>query len=135
MMHSLPFGRCPNFSTRELWPEVAAHDRFPWGEKASNCDLTFLAPNVDYNLVPDRPSTLLQQGRFLRVPMLLGDNYDECVLMSCGADHRGTSFVLKNTNTTQSVIDQVNDFEPVHPSNETINQLLELYPNEPALGS
>ncbi|ORX34448.1 Alpha/Beta hydrolase protein [Kockovaella imperatae] len=87
-------------------------EAFPW------------TPNVDYDLLPDRPSTLLREGRFLKVPMLFGDNYDE-----------GTSFVLTDTNSTEAVIAQVNYFEPVRPDNATMTRLLELYPNIPALGS
>lgn len=47
----------------------------------------------------------------------------------------GGLFSDKATDSTKSVTDQINWFEPSHLPDETMNQVLQLYPDDPALGS
>jgi len=85
---------------------------FPWN------------PNVDYDLVPGRPAELIQQGRFRKVPIMAGADKDE-----------GTIFVNTSTSTTAQVAEQVNWLEPVPLPQDIMTKLLELYPDDPAVGS
>ncbi|ORX40256.1 Alpha/Beta hydrolase protein [Kockovaella imperatae] len=98
-------------ATNQLREEPRFALGFPWN------------PNVDYDLIPDRPSYLLSQGKFARIPILAGDDLDE-----------GTIFVQTDTNSTQGVVNQIEWLEPVNPSQASVDTLLELYSNVPALG-
>lgn len=80
-------------------------------------------PTIDGDFIPDWPKNLLQQGRFVKVPMISGANLDE-----------GTSFGPGNVNTSQQIENWLNTtYTSLKPS--TIAKILDLYPNNPALGS
>lgn len=81
------------------------------------------SPTVDGDYIPDWPKNLLAQGRFVRVPMISGANLDE-----------GTSFGPGNVNTTKQVKQFLRKFSKSLTSS-SINTLLRLYPNVPALGA
>ena len=36
-------------------------------------------PSIDGDLIPDSPHTLLEQGKFARIPFIAGNVLDECV--------------------------------------------------------
>jgi carboxylesterase type B len=80
-------------------------------------------PAVDGDFIPDWPKNLLSQGRFVKVPMLIGANMDE-----------GTSFGPGHINTTEQLTAWLQKSYPAM-ENSTIDRLLELYPNDPSLGS
>lgn len=85
---------------------------FPWN------------PSVDGTVLTDFPRTLLKTGVFRRLPILAGDCEDE-----------GTIFVSTKTNTTDQVVQQVQYQQATFFTNGTIDELLRLYPDDPAVGS
>ncbi|WVO25233.1 uncharacterized protein IAS62_006623 [Cryptococcus decagattii] len=82
------------------------------------------APTIDGDLITDSPHTLLSQGQFANKPFITGNNKDE-----------GTRFVPPWINGTKFGLDLIKLAEPVDPSNETLAQLITMYPNDPSLGS
>ncbi|PPQ80788.1 hypothetical protein CVT26_015203 [Gymnopilus dilepis] len=80
-------------------------------------------------LIPDLPSRLLAQGRFAHLPFIAGTNLDE-----------GTMFVpTTNLSTPELAEDLIETYTPSQPGpgtlQATVNKLLALYPDDPALGS
>ncbi|KAJ7576719.1 extracellular triacylglycerol lipase precursor [Mycena floridula] len=88
-------------------------------------------------LYPDLPSVLFRSGHFARLPFIAGTNLDE------GTAFIGPMFGLPTANYTSEVITAslLSNFSPpiagVKPSTLTasIAKVLELYPDDPALGS
>ncbi|KAH8556307.1 Alpha/Beta hydrolase protein [Umbelopsis sp. PMI_123] len=80
-------------------------------------------PVVDGDFIQDWPKNLLAEKKFVKVPIITGANMDE-----------GASFGPGNINTTDELISWLKN---LYPSLEdaTIDRLLELYPDDPALGS
>lgn len=75
---------------------------------------------LDGDIMVDQASTLLRQGRFVRVPVLMGINTDE-----------GTSFAPRGINTD----DQFFGFVRSLGANETtLHEIAKLYPDDPELG-
>ncbi|KAJ7512829.1 esterase 1 [Mycena galericulata] len=96
-----------------------ANTIYPWGPH-------FDGPN---GLIPARPFELLSQGRFARVPFIMGTNLDE-----------GTFFTTPFTNSTAMIEAYIisNYTAPSVPSKQLASaaeKLLSLYPDVPALGS
>ncbi|KAJ7586080.1 extracellular triacylglycerol lipase precursor [Mycena floridula] len=91
-------------------------------------------PTLDgpLGLYPDIPSVLFRSGHFARLPFIAGTNLDE-----------GTAFISPILNYTTEVISAslLSNFSPpiagVNPATLTasITKVLELYPDDPALGS
>lgn len=82
-------------------------------------------PSIDGDLIPDSPHTLLSEGKFAKIPFITGNNKDE-----------GTIFVVPSfVNSTLAVLEYVDLLEPKDPSNTTLLELTQLYPDVPALGS
>lgn len=79
-------------------------------------------PQIDGDFIQGSGTTQLKTGQFVKVPYLLGSNFDE-----------GASFGTKGINTTVDFIDSILDLTPGL-SNETINTLLALYPDIPEIG-
>lgn len=79
-------------------------------------------PVLDGGFIPDYPTKLMDQGKFAKVPVIVGANTDE-----------GTSFGLGNVNTTEEVVQGLKMGYP-NVSNSTANRLLEYYPDDPAQG-
>ncbi|KAK9341933.1 Alpha/Beta hydrolase protein [Lipomyces starkeyi] len=79
-------------------------------------------PVIDGKLIPTYPKDLLAQGKFLKVPILIGNNMDE-----------GTAFGFGNVNTTSELSTAISVKYP-GVNDTTINTLLELYPNIPSEG-
>ena len=94
-----------NLTSDELF---AAHSSLTWN------------PIVDGDFLPDYPSTLGVQGKFLHVPLIAGTNSDE-----------GASFSVKGLNTTADVYKSLFYWRNYVLSPPSIKRLLELYPNEP----
>ncbi|XAO27820.1 hypothetical protein I312_106683 [Cryptococcus bacillisporus CA1280] len=82
------------------------------------------APTIDGDLITDSPHTLLSQGQFANKPFITGNNKDE-----------GTGFIPTSINSTLYGLNIIDLAEPIDPSNETLAQLIALYPNDPSLGS
>ena len=81
---------------------------------------TLFGPQVDGDFIPDLTSTLLREGRFVRVPLLVGANTDE-----------GTTFGPKGIDNTTAFANYVSSTGP----NSTATTILEqLYPDIPAIG-
>jgi carboxylesterase type B len=86
--------------------------------------LTYAAPSIDGDLIPDSPHTLLANGQFAQKPYISGNVKDE-----------GTTFVPTAVSSEAQLGLFVNVLEPIAPDNATLAQLLQLYPNEPTVGS
>ncbi|KAJ7788398.1 esterase 1 [Mycena olivaceomarginata] len=89
------------------------------------------APVIDgpHGLLPDLPSVLMAKGEFARVPFISGANLDE-----------GTYFTRPNVNSTamiESFLISNYTTPTVSPTklSDTVQQLVELYPDVPSLGS
>ncbi|KAH9850203.1 esterase 1 [Lenzites betulinus] len=96
-----------------------AGEQFPW------------APVIDGSggVIPDLPSNLLAAGQFSRLPFISGSNLDE-----------GTQFVSTSIATddqlTQFLDTLITPLGPTSSAEQTqIDGMLQLYPNNPALGS
>ncbi|KIY53070.1 alpha/beta-hydrolase [Fistulina hepatica ATCC 64428] len=101
-----------------LYKESTIYSGRPWGV------------TIDGEIIPDNPAYLTAQGKLLQVPFINGDVLDE-----------GTIFVQPQAlNTTSDLLTFVQrDYVARNASffsNQTSEaQLLELYPDDPALGS
>ncbi|KAJ4386628.1 hypothetical protein N0V93_009526 [Gnomoniopsis smithogilvyi] len=84
-------------------------------------DSTF-GPQVDGDFLQVSGTTELRNGHFVKVPYLLGTNFDE-----------GTSFGTQGLNTTADFINQTL-FDTPGMDNSTLNTILALYPDDPDLG-
>ncbi|KAF7370188.1 Carboxylic ester hydrolase [Mycena sanguinolenta] len=78
--------------------------------------------------IPELPSKLMAEGHFSRIPFISGTNLDE-----------GTLFVDTSLNTTDDlrlyIASQLPGISDPAQMNTTINQMMQLYPHDPALGS
>lgn len=79
-------------------------------------------PTIDGDLVPDYTQNLIQQGKFMKIPVIFGDDTNE-----------GTMFVHKSTNTVQdadnflrSNIQSINDSQIAQ-----INSIYMAHPDDP----
>jgi carboxylesterase type B len=80
-------------------------------------------PVIDGDFIQDWPKNLLADGKFVKVPIITGANMDEGA--SFGPGKIDTSDQLRNwLKTSYPVIEDT-----------TIDQLLQFYPDDPALGS
>ncbi|KAJ6463699.1 extracellular triacylglycerol lipase precursor [Mycena vitilis] len=79
-------------------------------------------------LIPELPSELVAEGHFSRVPFISGTNLDE-----------GTLFVDPSVNTTDDlrmyIASQLPGISDPVQMNATVDRMMELYPDIPALGS
>ncbi|RSH92324.1 hypothetical protein EHS25_008739 [Saitozyma podzolica] len=82
------------------------------------------SPSIDGDLIPDSPHTLLANGQFAQKPYISGNVKDE-----------GTTFVPTAVSSEAQLGLFVNVLEPIAPDNATLAQLLQLYPNDPTVGS
>jgi acetylcholinesterase len=99
------------------------------------------------SLYPDIASRLLPKGHFARLPFIAGADLDEgkysfsAHVVPCSDRNLGTIFTSPNIASEQGVIDSIiaNFTPPVGASVEQLTdvaeQLIQLYPNVPALGS
>lgn len=76
--------------------------------------------SVDGDFLPTKPSTLLKDGQFVKVPIINGANFDE-----------GAQFGTKGINTTAQWESYLTTLGA---NNATIEQLSTLYPDIPSLG-
>jgi hypothetical protein len=72
----------------------------------------------------DSRHTLLANGQFAQKPYISGNVKDE-----------GTTFVPTAVSSEAQLGLFVNVLEPIAPDNATLAQLLQLYPNDPTVGS
>ena len=82
------------------------------------------APSIDGGIIPDSPHTLLQQGKFAKIPFISGNNQDE-----------GTLFTPTYINSTVEVELALSVLEPKTPNSTILGDILSLYPNDPSMGS
>ncbi|ESZ95400.1 hypothetical protein SBOR_4256 [Sclerotinia borealis F-4128] len=81
-------------------------------------------PMVDGDFLTDYPSNLTPQGKFIKVPLLIGANSDE-----------GSSFGVSGLNNETAVFNNLLIYRASNAyaiSPPTARKLLELYPNDPA---
>ncbi|KAJ7700400.1 esterase 1 [Mycena rosella] len=117
------FGCLRSASTSEIFEGLSAalaeaNELFPW------------YPVLDGpgGLIPDLPSVLFERGQFARLPFIAGTNLDEA-----------TVFTSEATNSSDEIIESL--FAMFSPSvapttlNSSVQTLLRLYPDIPALGS
>ncbi|KAJ7314434.1 extracellular triacylglycerol lipase precursor [Mycena albidolilacea] len=78
--------------------------------------------------IPDLPSKLVAEGHFSRIPFISGTNLDE-----------GTLFVDPSVATTDDlrlyIASQLPGISDPAQMNATVDRMMELYPDDPALGS
>lgn len=82
--------------------------------------LTGWGPSVDGDFVPDISSTLLAEGKFIKVPLLIGSNTDE-----------GTLFTPSGINTDKEFAELIKAYNT---DDNTTTILSELYPDIPSIG-
>ncbi|TNY22623.1 alpha/beta-hydrolase [Rhodotorula diobovata] len=80
-------------------------------------------PVVDGGIIPESSSDAIRRNAFVRVPLLVGTNTDE-----------GTAFGTKNISTDAQLAASLQAYYPKL-TNESTAKLLELYPNDPSVGS
>ncbi|KAA8900216.1 Alpha/Beta hydrolase protein [Sphaerosporella brunnea] len=81
-------------------------------------------PTVDGDMIRSWPSTATREGRFVKVPLLVGSNTDE-----------GISFGVTGVNTDAEALAQLIASARYVLTTAQAQKLLSLYPNVPALGS
>lgn len=79
-------------------------------------------PQIDGDFLQASGTTELREGKFVKVPYLLGTNFDE-----------GASFATEGVNTTADFVDALVSRTPSL-SNETISVIQALYPDIPEIG-
>jgi carboxylesterase type B len=77
-------------------------------------------PVIDGDFIQGSPTTQLRNGEFVKVPLLLGTNFDE-----------GTAFSTRGINTDEQFLDMV---YPLILDNSTAETIAALYPNIPEIG-
>ncbi|KAH6668380.1 triacylglycerol lipase [Halenospora varia] len=77
-------------------------------------------PQIDGDFLPDSGTVLVQSGRFVKVPFLIGQSHDE-----------GTSFAPKGINTTDQFLASIRS---AGPDDATALTIAALYPDIPAIG-
>ena len=82
-------------------------------------------PFIDGDMITSSTTTSLKEGRFLKVPFLVGTNFDE-----------GTAFATKNINTTEDFIASLSKTTTggTNISEVTGQIIAALWPDVPALG-
>ncbi|KAJ7130385.1 esterase 1 [Mycena epipterygia] len=117
------FGCLQNANTTEIFQGLSAafaeaNEQFPW-------DPVIDGPG---GLIPDLPSVLFKRGQFARLPFIAGTDLDE-----------GTLFTPATINSTAGINESfvAMSSPSVSPTNleSSIQTLLQLYPDIPALGS
>ncbi|GAA5824736.1 hypothetical protein JCM11251_005320 [Rhodosporidiobolus azoricus] len=81
------------------------------------------SPVIDGGIIPSYPSDQWKSGSYVKVPLLLGANTDE-----------GASFGTRGINTTSDLSADLHEKYP-EMTNESVDKLLEAYPNDPRIGS
>lgn len=91
----------------------------------SSVDLSYL-PRPDGTVLTESPDLLVEQGKYTKIPFIIGDQQDE-----------GTIFSLLqgNITTTQELYDYLHIFFFPEASEAALNALLEAYPDDPTQGS
>ncbi|EJT98043.1 alpha/beta-hydrolase [Dacryopinax primogenitus] len=79
-------------------------------------------PIIDGDFLPEYPTEMLQQGEYVKVPLLMGSNTDE-----------GTSFAVYGIENTEQLAAAMSTNYP-RLSNASIERVIDLYPNDPAIG-
>ncbi|KZT55556.1 alpha/beta-hydrolase [Calocera cornea HHB12733] len=79
-------------------------------------------PILDGTFLPEYPTQMLQQGQYVKVPLLMGSNTDEC-----------TSFGQYGIESTEQLATTLAVNYP-RLSNASIAHIIDLYPNIPAMG-
>lgn len=82
-----------------------------------------MGPSIDGHLVAESPYNLLESGRWARRPFIAGNTKDE-----------GTLFASATANET-TLRTAMGGSGVYHRTDETIDQLLQLYPADPSQGS
>lgn len=80
-----------------------------------------LGPQIDGDFLQESGTTQLQNGQFVKVPYLMGTNFDE-----------GT-FGTQGINTTKDFIESIISNTPTM-DNDTLSVILALYPDIPSIG-
>ena len=100
-------------------------------------------------LIPDLPSKLLSQGKFSKIPFMAGANLDEGMFFFSVQVHAadvcnwdaGTAFTPQDLNTTSDLLLFLDASDQPFSTNVSaafqgdLQELLKLYPDDPALGS
>lgn len=76
---------------------------------------------VDGELWSDFPSVLATEGKFLRIPVIIGTNSDE-----------GCTFATRGINTEEELVKSMLDYRRYSIRPLMARKLLELYPDDPA---
>jgi hypothetical protein len=82
-------------------------------------------PSIDGDLIPDRPWTMLKDGRFnTKIPYITGATLDE-----------GTWTTPTFVNSTEMLAMLLQIYSPITIPDDVIWRILDRYPNDPAKGS
>lgn len=78
-------------------------------------------PIVDGDFLTAYPSTLMDEGKFIKIPLLIGANSDE-----------GVSFSVHGLDNSTAIFNSLMSWRSYALTPASIRTLLELYPNDPA---
>ncbi|KAM5528402.1 carboxylesterase [Fusarium oxysporum f. sp. phaseoli] len=109
----------------KLFKPVACLRKLPTNELSAVLNSSFASPPswgqvVDGDFIPASGRALLKKGKFAKVPLLMGTNFDE-----------GTEFVSQGVNTTSQFAQYVRSVGVAKPA---VNSIEKLYSNNPAVG-
>ncbi|KAH9906410.1 alpha/beta-hydrolase [Xylariomycetidae sp. FL2044] len=110
------------------WGGAAAADQLACLREVDGAALFAARPSVVWNPLLDGdfltayPSRLMREGRFVRVPLLLGANTDEGFAISIPG---------RTPNTEEDIFDSVFTWRSYALTPPTVRRLLELYPDDP----
>ncbi|QKD63103.2 Alpha/Beta hydrolase protein [Fusarium oxysporum Fo47] len=104
---------------------VACLRKLPTNELSAVLNSTFASPPswgqvVDGDFIPASGRALLKKGKFAKVPLLMGTNFDE-----------GTEFAPQGINTTSQFVQYVRSVDLAKPA---VHSIEKLYSNNPAVG-
>ncbi|OKL59938.1 hypothetical protein UA08_04862 [Talaromyces atroroseus] len=84
--------------------------------------VAYTDPVIDGDIITKSTTALTKEGNFVKVPFLIGTNFDE-----------GTSFGIQGINTTEEFRASLSENTPML-TEEAIDKVAELYPDIPELG-
>ncbi|EWZ33986.1 triacylglycerol lipase [Fusarium oxysporum Fo47] len=104
---------------------MACLRKLPTNELSAVLNSTFASPPswgqvVDGDFIPASGRALLKKGKFAKVPLLMGTNFDE-----------GTEFAPQGINTTSQFVQYVRSVDLAKPA---VHSIEKLYSNNPAVG-
>uniref|UniRef100_A0A8H7KCN2 Carboxylic ester hydrolase n=1 Tax=Bionectria ochroleuca TaxID=29856 RepID=A0A8H7KCN2_BIOOC len=114
--------RCTIFHFTPASRSLSQHRAVPFETwQAAKTTSLIWNPMVDGELWSDFPSVLATEGKFLRIPVIIGTNSDE-----------GCTFATRGINTEEEFVKSMLDYRRYNIRPPMAKKLLELYPDDPA---